>query len=65
MRRVAVLVPSNIAEGQVRRTDSEVSYFLYISKGSIAEIETQLRLYFNFIMWKRMQYVIPWNFVLK
>lgn len=42
------MVPSNIAEGQVRRTDSEVSYFLYISKGSIAEIETQLGLCVRF-----------------
>ena len=44
LRRAAVSVPSNIAEGQARRTDKEFSYFLHISKGSIAEIETQLRL---------------------
>lgn len=48
LRRAAVSVPSNIAEGQARRTDKEFSYFLHISKGSIAEIETQLRLCVRF-----------------
>lgn len=48
LRRAAVSVPSNIAEGQARRTDREFSYFLHISKGSIAEIETQLRLCVRF-----------------
>lgn len=50
MRRAAVSIPSNIAEGQGRRNAKEFIQFLYIAKGSLAEIETQLiicqRLYY-------------------
>lgn len=42
MRRAAVSIPSNIAEGQGRRNAKEFIQFLYIAKGSLAEIETQL-----------------------
>ena len=42
MRRSAVSIPSNIAEGQARRGNKEFSQFLYVSKGSAAELETQL-----------------------
>ena len=42
MRRAAVSVPSNIAEGQARKTSAEFSRFLSISQGSLAELETQL-----------------------
>jgi four helix bundle protein len=42
MRRAAVSIPSNIAEGQGRRNAKEFDQFLYIAKGSLAEIETQL-----------------------
>jgi len=44
VRRAAVSVPSNIAEGQARRTPKEFVQFLYISRGSLAELETQLLL---------------------
>jgi len=42
MRRASVSVPSNIAEGQARRSTAEFSQFLSISQGSLAELETQL-----------------------
>lgn len=44
MRRAAVSVPSNIAEGQQRNTNKEFISFLYIARGSIGELETQLLL---------------------
>ncbi|MFH1183583.1 MAG: four helix bundle protein [Chloroflexota bacterium] len=42
MRRAAVSVPSNIAEGQARRAPAEFSRFLRIALGSLAEMDTQL-----------------------
>jgi four helix bundle protein len=42
IRRCAVSVPSNIAEGSARNSDKEFIRFLYISLGSAAELHTQL-----------------------
>ncbi len=42
MRRAAVSIPSNIAEGQARRTTGEFLQFLSHAEGSAAELETQL-----------------------
>lgn len=42
LRRAAVSVPSNIAEGSARNSDKEFIHFLYHFLGSIAEVETQL-----------------------
>ena len=44
IRRASVSVPSNIAEGAARSSDKEFIQFLYISLGSISELETQLLL---------------------
>ena len=41
MRRSAISIPSNVAEGFRRQHNNEFKQFLYISLGSCAELETQ------------------------
>lgn len=50
MRRAALSVPSNIAEGAARRTTKDYIRFLYIALGSISELDTQC------IVSKRLSY---------
>ena len=44
LTRSAVSVPSNIAEGAERKTVKDFANFLYMAKGSSAELRTQLYL---------------------
>jgi len=41
MRRAAVSIPSNIAEGAARQSNKEFIQFLYVALGSLSELETQ------------------------
>ena len=49
LRRAAVSVPSNIAEGSVRRSRKQFCHYLEIALGSLAEIETQLEIASDFV----------------
>lgn len=42
IRKSAISIPSNIAEGAARPSDKEFIRYLYISIGSISELETQI-----------------------
>lgn len=44
MRRAAVSVPSNLAEGAGRKGSKEFKQFLNIAQGSISELDTQIEL---------------------
>jgi four helix bundle protein len=44
INRCVISIPSNIAEGIGRQSDKETIHFLYIAKGSLFELETQLYL---------------------
>ncbi len=42
IRRAAVSIPSNIAEGQAHYSDREFLHYLRHARGSLAELETQI-----------------------
>lgn len=44
MRRAAVSIPSNIAEGDERSSNADSVRFFFMAKGSVAELRTQLRI---------------------
>lgn len=59
IRRSAVSVPSNIAEGAARQTKKEFVNYLHIDRGSLSELDTQLELakrleYIDEAIWKEL-----------
>lgn len=58
MRRAAVSVPSNIAEGSQRTSEKEFAHFLMIAKGSLAELQTQVLLAEELNFWQPKDLVI-------
>jgi four helix bundle protein len=52
IRRAAVSIPSNIAEGAGRKGDKEFIQFLYIALGSLSELDTQ------YMITVRLNYIV-------
>jgi four helix bundle protein len=44
LRRAAVSIPSNIAEGAARQTKKEFTNYLHIAQGSMSELDTQIEI---------------------
>ena len=57
MRRSAVSIPSNIAEGDERDTDKESVRFFYMAKGSLAELRTQIQIAYEIGYLNKEQFV--------
>jgi four helix bundle protein len=53
MRRAAVSIPSNIAEGKGRSTDRDRALFFCHARGSLLELETQI------LIGQRLAYLLP------
>ena len=47
LQRAAVSIPSNIAEGAARKNTRELIQFLYVARGSLSELDTQLEICFR------------------
>jgi four helix bundle protein len=44
IRRAAISIPSNIAEGAARQTKKEFTNYLHMAQGSLSELDTQIEL---------------------
>jgi four helix bundle protein len=56
IKRSAISIPSNIAEGSIRRSKKEFIRFINISSGSAAELQTQLYLSMNLGFLDRLKF---------
>ena len=56
MRRAAISIPSNIAEGLTRKTVNDKLHFLNIAQGSLSELDTQIE-YVSIELYKRYLYI--------
>lgn len=56
MKRSSISIPSNIAEGRRRGGRKELNYFLLVSYGSGAELETQLEIAKSLSFGKNLSY---------
>src|SRR3989338_963418 len=56
MRRAAISIPSNIAEGKLRRSDKELRQFLLVAFASGGELETQIEIAKQLPMMDKLEY---------
>lgn len=56
IKRAAISIPSNIAEGRLRKSDKEFRHFLFNAYGSGAELETQLEIAKNLFKMNNLDY---------
>ena len=64
LRRAAVSIPTNIAEGQARFSPNEFHFFLARARGGLVEVETQLMIAQNLAYFTPEQGSIFWTEVL-
>ncbi len=57
IRRSAISIPSNIAEGAARESNKEFLRFLFIAQGSVSELDTQLLIANNLNFLTKEDYV--------
>ena len=55
MRRAAISIPSNIAEGQQRKSSKDFMHFLSIARGSKGELQTQLYISYKLNLLSKQQ----------